>query len=81
LANCFLLISKTEEDASVGLLSKNLQTKLDSDFILTPVVGESRRSQPADTARVIGGRAGNPYAKPVPRQGWRRSGDSKACPP
>jgi hypothetical protein len=38
LANSFLLISKTNDEASIGLLSKNLQIKLDTDFILTPIV-------------------------------------------
>jgi hypothetical protein len=38
------------------------------NFILTPVVGESRRNQPAGTARALGGRAGQSHAKPVPRK-------------
>lgn len=38
LANSFLLISKTKDEASIGLISKNLQIKLDTDFILTPIV-------------------------------------------
>jgi hypothetical protein len=38
LANSLLLISKTDEEASVGILSKSLQVKLDTDFILTPIV-------------------------------------------
>jgi len=38
LANSFLIITKTENEASIGLLSKNLQVKLDTDFILSPIV-------------------------------------------
>jgi len=38
LANSFLIISKTESEASISLLSKNLQVKLDTDFILSPIV-------------------------------------------
>lgn len=38
LANSFMLVSKTEDDFSVGLMSKNLQTKLDTDYIMTVIV-------------------------------------------
>jgi hypothetical protein len=38
LANSFLILTKTENEASIGLLSKNMQIKLDTDFILSPIV-------------------------------------------
>jgi hypothetical protein len=38
LANSFLLISKTDSNISIGLISKSLQIKIESDLILTPVV-------------------------------------------
>lgn len=38
LANALFIISKTETDLSIGLLSKDLQIKMDTDFILTPIV-------------------------------------------
>jgi hypothetical protein len=38
LANSFFIISKTETDLSIGILSKNLQIKMDTDFILSPIV-------------------------------------------
>ena len=38
LCNSFLIISKTETEINIGLISKNLQNKIYSDFILTPVV-------------------------------------------
>lgn len=38
LADSFLIISKTESEASIGLISINLQDKIDSDLVLTPVV-------------------------------------------
>ena len=38
LANSLLIISKTESEVSIGLISKSLQNKLDTDFIFTPIV-------------------------------------------
>ena len=38
LANSFFIISKFSNEISIGLISKNLQKKIDSDFILTPVI-------------------------------------------
>ena len=38
LANSFLLICKTESEVSIGVISKHLQKKVDSDLILTPIV-------------------------------------------
>ena len=41
LANSFLIISKTSKEVSIGLISSELQKKLDNkncDFILTPIV-------------------------------------------
>jgi hypothetical protein len=41
LANSLFIISKTQTEVSLGLISKNLQIKMDTDFILTPVVNYS----------------------------------------
>jgi hypothetical protein len=38
LANSVLIISKTETELSIGMISKNIQVKMSTDFILTPVV-------------------------------------------
>jgi hypothetical protein len=38
LGNSFFIISKTENELSIGILSKNLQIKLSTDLILTPIV-------------------------------------------
>jgi hypothetical protein len=38
LANSLFIISKTSNEISIGLISKNLQVKMDTDFILTPVI-------------------------------------------
>ena len=38
LADSFFIISKCSNEISIGLISKNLQKKIDSDFILTPVI-------------------------------------------
>ena len=39
LADSFLIISKTNKEVSIGMISKELQKKLkDSDYILTPIV-------------------------------------------
>ena len=43
LANSFLIITKTENSASIGMLSKNLQYQANTDFILTPIVNFSIR--------------------------------------
>lgn len=42
LANSFLCISKTDNNLSIGLISKNIQSKYNTDFILTPVVNYIR---------------------------------------
>ena len=41
LANSFFIISKTENSLSIGLLSKNLQNKYNTEFILTPIINYS----------------------------------------
>ena len=41
LANSFLIISKTKNEVNISLISKNLQNKLDTDYILTPIVNYS----------------------------------------
>ena len=38
LADSFLIISKTENEVSIGLISQRLQKLIDSDLILTPIV-------------------------------------------
>ena len=41
LADSFLIISKTSKEVSIGMISKELQKKLDDknrDFILTPII-------------------------------------------
>ena len=38
LANSIFFLSKTENELSIGLISHNLQTKLNTDLILTPIV-------------------------------------------
>jgi hypothetical protein len=38
LGNSCLIISKTNNEMNIGLISKHLQTKLDTDVILTPIV-------------------------------------------
>ena len=38
LANSFLMISKTVDSFSIGMISKNLQMKANTDFVLTPIV-------------------------------------------
>jgi hypothetical protein len=38
LANSFFIISKTENSLSIGLLSKNLQNKYNTEFIITPII-------------------------------------------
>lgn len=41
LGNSFFIISKTVNSVSIGLLSKNLQNKYNSEFIITPIVNYS----------------------------------------
>lgn len=41
LCKSVLLISKTETEINIGLISKNLQDKINNDFIITPVVNFS----------------------------------------
>lgn len=41
IANSFFIMSKTETEMSIGLISYNLQTKLGTDLILTPIVNYS----------------------------------------
>ena len=41
LANSFFIISKTDNSLSIGLLSKNLQNKYNTEFILTPIINYS----------------------------------------
>lgn len=38
LSNSFFIISKTSNEVNIGLMSKNMQNKLESDFIFTPIV-------------------------------------------
>lgn len=38
LANSFFIVSKTESELSIGLISRNLQIKMNTDLILTPIV-------------------------------------------
>jgi hypothetical protein len=38
LANSLLLISKTQTELSIGMISKGIQVKMATDFILTPVI-------------------------------------------
>lgn len=38
LANSFLVITKHKNEASIGLISKSLQIKMDTESILTPIV-------------------------------------------
>lgn len=41
IANSFFIISKTETEMNIGLISYNFQTKLGTDLILTPIVNYS----------------------------------------
>jgi len=41
LSNSMLIISKTDSEINLGLISQNLQTRIGSDFIITPVVNFS----------------------------------------
>jgi len=38
LANSFVILTKTVESFSIGMISKNLQMKANTDFVLTPIV-------------------------------------------
>lgn len=41
LCNSLFIISKTESEINIGLISKNIQKKIGSDFMLTPIVNFS----------------------------------------
>jgi hypothetical protein len=65
LANSFLLISKTEDEASIGLISKNLQIKLETDFIMTPIVNFK-----IDNTVIINTEFDNFHLKYIPRSSF-----------
>lgn len=56
LGNSLLIISKTDTSLSVGLISKNLQSKYNTEFVVTPIVNyaiaEGRKYVPISTMAV-----------------------------
>jgi hypothetical protein len=53
LCNSFFIITKTKNELNIGLLSKSLINKLNSDFIFTPIVNYSHNYNKIYTAKSI----------------------------